>query len=115
MLFKSMPTSTHQEHKIPLSAIAATIIMTGFNNTALAENLLPAKAVSTTDTRDIIHVSTSPYDLEKIAVAENVEVIDAQAPEQQAATSALDLLKGQPGVFVSGSNSTYGQSIHKTG
>lgn len=115
MLFKSMPTSPHQEHKISLSAIAATIVMTGFSNTALAENLSPAKAVSKTDSRDIIHVSTTPYDLEKIAVAEHVEVIDAQAPEQQAATSALDLLKGQSGVFVSGANSTYGQGIQMRG
>lgn len=115
MLFKSMPTPLHQKHKISLSAIAVAVVLAGVSNTVLAENSSTPKAMSKTDTRDIIHVSTSPYNLEKIAVAENVEVIDAQAPEQQAATSALDLLKGQPGVFVSGSNSTYGQSIQMRG
>ncbi|SPZ19655.1 Outer membrane receptor for ferrienterochelin and colicins [Providencia rettgeri] len=111
MLFKSMPASIHQDHKISLSAIAATVVMTGFSNTVLAENLSTPKA----DTRDIIHVSTSPLSLENIAVAEQVDVIDAKAPEYQSATSALDLLKGQAGVFVSGSNSTYGQGIQMRG
>lgn len=115
MLFKSMPASTHQDHKISLSAIAATVVMTGFSNTALAENLSTPKAMSKTDTRDIIHVSTSPLSLENIAVAEQVDVIDAKSPEHQSATSALDLLKGQAGVFVSGSNSTYGQGIQMRG
>ncbi len=55
MLFKSMPASIHQDHKISLSAIAATVVMTGFSNTALVENLSTPKA----NTRDIIHVSTS--------------------------------------------------------
>lgn len=48
-------------------------------------------------------------------MAEQVDVIDAQAPEYQSASSALDLLKGQPGIFVSGTGGTYGQEVHLRG
>lgn len=115
MLFKSISTSAHQDHKISFCALAATVVMTGFSNTVLAENSSPSNTMSKTDTRDIIHVSSSPLSLENIAVAEQVDVIDAKSPEYQSATSALDLLKGQAGVFVSGSNSTYGQGIQMRG
>ncbi|MEX6313710.1 Plug domain-containing protein [Providencia manganoxydans] len=60
-------------------------------------------------------MSKPPFQRENIAVAEQVDVIDAQSPEYQSATSALDLLKGQAGIFVSGTGGTYGQEIHMRG
>ncbi|EJD6041646.1 TonB-dependent receptor [Providencia rettgeri] len=101
MQFKPMPASIFQEKKFPISTLTIAITLAGLSHSVLAQ--------------DVIQVSASPFGFEEIAVAEQVDVIDAQAPEQQSATSALDLLKGQPGVFVSGSNSTYGQGIQMRG
>ncbi|MGO2336610.1 hypothetical protein [Providencia sp.] len=100
-----MPSSTTiilQEKKFTISTLAIALAIAGFSSAPLAQNI----------NSDILHVSALPPSTKSIAVAEQVDVIDAQAPEYQAASSALDLLKGQPGVFVSGSGSTYGQSIH---
>ncbi len=97
MQFKPMPASIFQEKKFPISTLTIAITLAGLSHSVLAQ--------------DVIQVSASPFGFEEIAVAEQVDVIDAQAPEQQSATSALDLLKGQPGVFVSGSNSTYGKAF----
>ncbi len=108
MAFKLMPSSislSFQERKFTLSALATALAVTGFSPYALAQK----------NATDTLHVTATPLNTEMIAVAEQVDVIDAQAPEQQSATSALDLLKGQPGVFVSGSGSTYGQSIQMRG
>ncbi|HBO23725.1 MAG TPA: hemin receptor [Providencia sp.] len=103
-----MPSSTTiilQEKKFTISTLAIALAIAGFSSAPLAQNI----------NSDILHVSALPPSTKSIAVAEQVDVIDAQAPEYQAASSALDLLKGQPGVFVSGSGSTYGQSIHMRG
>ncbi|NIH22998.1 TonB-dependent receptor domain-containing protein [Providencia heimbachae] len=108
MAFKLVPSSTYlsfQAKKFTISALTAALAVAGFSSYALAQN-------SATDT---LHVIATPLNTEVIAVAEQVDVIDAQTPEQQSATSALDLLKGQPGVFVSGSGSTYGQGIQMRG
>ncbi|HHR5856017.1 TPA: hypothetical protein ACS7Y1_002669 [Providencia alcalifaciens] len=81
-----------------LSTLTVALAMTGFSTTSLA-------------TKDVIYVTPPPLNSEKFAVAEQFEVIDATAPEQQTASSALDLLKGQAGIFVTGASSTYGQSV----
>lgn len=114
MHFQLMPASIFQE-KTFTAVTAITII--GFSNTVLAENISPQhpSTANKNNTNDVIHVSTSPLSLESIAVAEQVDIIDAKAPEYKSATSALDLLKGQAGIFVSGSNSTYGQGIQMRG
>ncbi|HHR6225956.1 TPA: TonB-dependent receptor domain-containing protein [Providencia alcalifaciens] len=85
-----------------LSTLTVALAMTGFSTTSLA-------------TKDVIYVTTPPLNSEKFAVAEQFEVIDATAPEQQTASSALDLLKGQAGIFVTGASSTYGQSVQMRG
>ena len=99
------PSPVTLDKKFTISALATAIALAGFSNCVFAKNV----------THDVLHVSATPPNSKIIAVAEQVDVIDAQAPEHQAASSALDLLKGQPGVFVSGSGSTYGQSIHMRG
>lgn len=110
-----MPASTHKKNRLTRTAVATTLAMTGFTHAAYANNSPSKNASTQPKNSDVIHVSSSPFGLENIAVAQSVEVVDAQAPEQQSATSALDLLKGQAGVFVSGSNSTYGQGIQMRG
>lgn len=98
--------SNHQhKYKLRFSTIATALAVTSTSQIALAQQ----------EASDIIHVSQSPFDHEKIAVAQQVDVIDAQAPELQSATSVLDLLKGQSGILVTGAGSTYGQSVQMRG
>lgn len=91
--------------KTTVSALATALAVSGFS----------ANATVTDTVDDAIHVTTSPFKTEKLPVAQQVDVIDSQAPEHQSATSALDLLRGQPGIFVSGTGGTYGQGIHMRG
>ncbi|CAG9417544.1 TonB-dependent receptor domain-containing protein [Providencia alcalifaciens] len=100
---RSASTSGASHSKVfSLSTLTVALAMTGFSTASFA-------------TDDIIHVTTTPLSHEKFAVAEQFEVIDATAPEQQTASSALDLLKGQAGIFVTGAGSTYGQSVQMRG
>lgn len=103
-----MPASisnNQHKYKFRFSTLATALAVTSTSQIALAQQ----------ETSDIIHVSQSPFNHEKIAVAQQVDVIDAQAPELQSATSVLDLLKGQSGIFVTGAGSTYGQSLQMRG
>ncbi|HEF8772337.1 TonB-dependent receptor [Providencia manganoxydans] len=93
--------------KIAMPTLVTALALTGFSASASTKE----KDV----VGDTIHVKTPPFQRENIAVAEQVDVIDAQSPEYQSATSALDLLKGQAGIFVSGTGGTYGQEIHMRG
>ncbi|MEY0301675.1 TonB-dependent receptor [Providencia manganoxydans] len=99
-------TSLHGQ-KIAMPTLVTALALTGFSASASTKE----KDV----VGDTIHVKTTPFQRENIAVAEQVDVIDAQSPEYQSATSALDLLKGQAGIFVSGTGGTYGQEIHMRG
>ncbi|MEQ5205008.1 hypothetical protein ABN228_21280, partial [Providencia rettgeri] len=77
---RSASTSDASHSKVfSLSTLAVALAMTGF---------------STLAAYDVNHVTTTPLNNEKFAVAEQFEVIDTTAPEQQTASSALDLLKG---------------------
>lgn len=108
MLFNLMPASisnNQHKYKFRFSTLATALAVTSTSQIALAQQ----------ETSDIIHVSQSPFNHEKIAVAQQVDVIDAQAPELQSATSVLDLLKGQSGILVTGAGSTYGQSLQMRG
>ncbi|EMF4710126.1 TonB-dependent receptor domain-containing protein [Providencia stuartii] len=108
MEFKLMsvtPTISLNGSKITVSALATTLAISGFSAVATAKKTIG----------DTVHVTTHPFHHENIAVAEQVDVIDAQSPEYQSASSALDLLKGQPGIFVSGTGGTYGQEVHLRG
>ncbi|HHR6128632.1 TPA: TonB-dependent receptor domain-containing protein [Providencia alcalifaciens] len=100
---RSASTSDASHSKaFSLSTLTVALAMTGFSTITLAAN-------------DVIHVTSTPLNNEKFAVAEQFEVIDTTAPEQQTASSALDLLKGQAGIFVTGAGSTYGQSVQMRG
>ncbi|HFF1652764.1 TPA: TonB-dependent receptor [Providencia rettgeri] len=108
MPFKLMPTSIsnpQHQYKLRFSTLATALAISSTSHTALAQN----------EAKDVMYVSQSPFSYEKIAVAQQVEVINAQAPELQSATSVLDLLKGQAGVLVTGAGSTYGQSLQMRG
>lgn len=108
MEFKLMPASisnSQHKYKLRFSTLATALAMTSASQIAFAQQ----------ETSDIMHVSQSPFNHEKTAVAQQVDVIDAQAPELQSATSVLDLLKGQSGILVTGTGSTYGQSIQMRG
>ncbi|MTB67088.1 TonB-dependent receptor [Providencia sp. wls1943] len=103
LTLRSASTSGASHSKVfSLSTLTVALAMTGFSTASFAAD-------------DIIHVTTTPLNHEKFAVAEQFEVIDATAPEQQTASSALDLLKGQAGIFVTGAGSTYGQSVQMRG
>ncbi|VEH55209.1 TonB-dependent receptor domain-containing protein [Providencia rustigianii] len=88
--------------KFSLSTLTLAISITGFSANIHA-------------TQDVMHVTSPPLNNEKLAVAEQVEIIDATAPEHQTASSALSLLKKQTGIFISGAGSTYGESIQMRG
>ncbi len=88
--------------KFSLSTLTLAISITGFSANIHA-------------TQDVMHVTSPPLNNEKLAVAEQVEIIDATAPEHQTASSALSLLKGQSGVFVTGMGSTYGEGVQMRG
>lgn len=94
-----------QNKKFRLSAFATAFAITSANQFAFAHQ----------DTKDIIKVSKPRLSIEAIAVAEQVDVINAQSPELQSSSTPLDLLKGQAGIFVTGAGSTYGQSIQMRG
>lgn len=83
------PTISLNGSKITVSALATTLAISGFSAVATAKKTIG----------DTVHVTTHPFHHENITVAEQVDVIDAQAPEYQSASSALDLLKGQPGIL----------------
>lgn len=108
MPLKLVPSSIsnhQQKYKLRFSTLATALAISSTSHNALAQN----------EAKDLMYVSQSPFSHEKIAVAQQVEVINAQAPELQSATSVLDLLKGQSGIFVTGAGSTYGQSIQMRG
>ncbi|MGG4607669.1 TonB-dependent receptor domain-containing protein [Providencia sp. Me31A] len=94
-----------EKNFLHFTTLTSTLVIASVNQSAIAHQ----------DTKDIIQVTKPRLNIETIAVAEKIDVIDAQSPELQSSSTAFDLLKGQAGIFVSGAGSTYGQSIQMRG